>query len=123
MTTHISNGGISRGRARIAVIAALVGFVAYLAMPSGIRAAALVVMVAASCAVVVCVITAARRRSASRTVAGVAAASAAGLVGSVFYLSSLSDEPTAIPLVGSFVLLLSIVGLFASSLLLRAQSR
>jgi hypothetical protein len=119
MTTHIGNGRLDAGHARIAVVVALVGFVAYLAVPSGVRVAALVVMVAASCAVVVCAGVVIRTRSGSPAVAGVAAASSVGLVGSVLYLRSLADEPSAIPLAGTFVLLLSLIGLVTSSLLLR----
>ena len=96
----MGNGGVDLGRARMAVVAALVGFVAYLAVPSGIRTAALVVMVAAACAVVVCAVSAVRHRAGTRTVTGIAAASAVGLVGSVLYLDSLADEPTAIPIAG-----------------------
>jgi len=47
----------------------------------------------------------------------VAAASAVGMVTSVLYLNSMGDEPTAI--VGVLLLLVSINGLFFSSLLLR----
>jgi hypothetical protein len=116
MTTHIGNGRLDAGHARIAVVVALVGFVAYLAVPSGVRVGALV---AASCAVVVCAGVVIRTRSGSPAVAGVAAASSVGLVGSVLYLRSLADEPSAIPLAGTFVLLLSLIGLVTSSLLLR----
>jgi hypothetical protein len=104
---------------RIAAIVALVSFVAYLSVPGAIRLVVLAVLLTSSVGVVVCSVRAMRERSGSAVVLRVAAASAAGMVGSVLYLNSLSDEPTAIPLVGVLVLLVSINGLFVSSLMLR----
>lgn len=104
---------------RIAAIVALVSFVAYLSVPGGIRLVMLAVLLTSSVGVVVCAVRAMREGSGSTTVLRVAAGSAAGMVGSVLYLNSLSDEPTAIPIVGVLVLLVSINGLFISSLMLR----
>jgi len=53
------------------------------------------------------------RPPAARTVG---AAEAVALAGFVAYLSSLADEPTAIPLVGTVALLLSLVGLVVTGL-------
>jgi hypothetical protein len=104
---------------RIAAIVALVSFVAYLSVPGGVRLVVLVVLLTSSAGVVVCSVRAMRERSGSMAVLRVAAASAAGMAGSVLYLNSLSDEPTAIPIVGTLVLLMSLGGLFAASLMLR----
>ncbi len=109
----------SAGKARIAVAVALLSFVAELAVPSGIKIAPLVVMVTASLSVLVCSLGWTLGRAGSRVVGGLASGSAVGLVGSVLYLRSLSDESSVIPLGGSFVLLLSLIGLVVSMLLLR----
>jgi hypothetical protein len=53
----------------------------------------------------------------------VAAASAVGLVGAVLYLRSLADEPSAIPLVGVLVLVVSLVGLVVSPVMVRTSPR
>ena len=99
---------------RMAVALALVGFVAFLAVPSALRVVAVVVMVAGSLAVVVCALAWRRTPPGSTALGAVAVVSAVGLVGSVAYLSSLADEPSAIPLGGTFALLLSLVGLVVS---------
>jgi hypothetical protein len=52
-----------------------------------------------------------------------AAASAVGLVGAVLYLRSLADEPSAIPLVGVVVLVVSLVGLVVSPVMVRTSPR
>ena len=100
--------------ARMAVVVALAGFVSFLAVPSGLRVAALVVMVAGSLAVAVCALAWMRTPPGVTGIGAVAIASALGLVGSVFYLTSIADEPAAIPLGGTFVLLVSLVGLVVS---------
>jgi hypothetical protein len=107
--------------ARIAVAVALAGFVGYLAVPDGARVAAVVVMGAAAVAVLVCALAWMRSRTGSVALALTAAASGVGLVGSVLYLRSLADEPSAIPLGGVGVLLLSLVGLVVSFFCLRGR--
>ncbi len=102
----------------MAVAITLAAFVGFLAIPQPGGMASLVVMVAGAGVVVLLAMTLMRRRVVSRPVAIIAAASAAGLVGAVFYLNSLADEPTAIPLGGMFVLLVSLVGLIVSGLML-----
>lgn len=113
------NGGFSARRARLAVVIALLSFVAFVAVPSRAEVALLVVLLLAALAVLVCSLGWMRSGSGPRTVAAVAAASAVGLVGSVLRLRSLADEPSAIPLAGVSVLLLSLVGLIVSAVLLR----
>ena len=98
----------------MAVALALVGFVSFLAVPSALRVVALVVMVAGSLAVVVCTLTWMRTPRGSTGIGAMAIVSAIGLVGSVAYLTSIADEPAAIPLGGTFALLLSLIGLVAS---------
>ena len=107
----------------MAVVVALAGFVGFLAVPSGLRAAGLVVMAAGSLAVVVCTLAWMRTPPGSTGLAAVAIVSAVGLVGSVAYLSSIADEPAAIPLGGTFALLLSLVGLVASFFSLNDKKR
>jgi len=104
---------------RTAAIVALVSFVAYLSVPGAIRLVVFAVLLVASVGVVAFAVRALREQSGSTAVLWVALASAVGMVGSILYLNSLSDEPTAIPLVGVLVLLASINGLFATCLLLR----
>jgi uncharacterized membrane protein len=99
---------------RMAVALALACFVSFLAVPSALRVAALVVMVAGALAVVVCALAWRRTPPGSTGLGAVAIVSAVGLVGSVAYLSSIADEPAAIPLGGTFALLLSLVGLVVS---------
>src|SRR4051794_37756633 len=98
-------------QARQATAVALVSFVGYLVVPSVVRPVVLVVMVVAAAVVVACAAAWMRSGTARvRRAAWLAIVSAVGLVGSVLYLSSLADEPTAIPVVGTLVLLLSLVG-------------
>jgi hypothetical protein len=104
---------------RTAAIVALVSFVAYLSLPGATRLLVFAVLLTASAAVVVFAVRALREGSARTAVLWVALTSAGGMVGSILYLNSLSDEPTAIPLIGVLVLLVSINGLFVASLLLR----
>jgi hypothetical protein len=105
--------------ARVASAVALAGFIGFLAVPSVLRPAVVVVMVAAAAAVVLCSAAWMRTPAGSRPTGIVAIASAVGLVGSVAYLSAIADEPAAIPIVGTLVLLLSLVGLIVSVVALR----
>ncbi|MDQ6935133.1 MAG: hypothetical protein M3130_07605 [Actinomycetota bacterium] len=109
-------------KVRVTVAVALLSFVGELAVPSEFKIAPLIVMVTASLGVLVCSLGWIFGRSGSAALGGVAAGSAVGLVGSVLYLRSLADEPSAIPLAGSFVLLLSLIGLVVSTVLLRDRS-
>jgi len=109
--------GNGTARTRTSAIVALVSFVAYLAVPGGLRLVALALMLVAAVGVVACSVVAARERGSRTTVLRVAAASAVGMVSSVLYLNSMGGAPTAI--VGVLLLLVSINGLFFSSLLLR----
>jgi formate hydrogenlyase subunit 3/multisubunit Na+/H+ antiporter MnhD subunit len=99
---------------RMAAVLALAGFVSFLTVPSVLRVAAVVVMVAGSLAVVFCALAWRRTAPGSTGISVVSIVSALGLVGSVAYLSSIADEPAAIPLGGTFALLLSLVGLVVS---------
>ena len=62
-----------------------------------------------------------RSGAASRPLALVAVASTLGLLGVAAYLTSIADEPAAIPLAGGGVLLLSLAGLVTTALLLRRR--
>ena len=104
--------------ARIACVATLAGFVGFLAVPSALRPVAVAVMVASALAVVVLAGVWMRTPSGSRGVGWVAIVSAGGLLGAIAYLSSIADEPAAIPIAGTLVLLLSLVGLVASAVAL-----
>lgn len=105
-----------RGRTvSLAGIVTLAALVAYVFAPSAVRPLSVAVMLVGALAVVTSAVVWARRRTGSRPRAVVAAASAAGLLGSVAYLHSLADEPAAIPLGGVGVLLLSVVGLATSA--------
>jgi len=107
---------------RTSAIVALVGFVAYLSVPPGIRLPVFAVWLVASVAVVVFAVRAIRERSGSTAVLSVAAASAIGMIGSIVYLNALADRPVPVLVVGAIVMLISINGLFASILLLRRSS-
>jgi hypothetical protein len=103
---------------RTACLAALASFVAFLVVPSAIRPVVVVVLVASALAVVLLAVVWIRTPLGSRTVGSMAVASAVGLLGAVAYLSSVADEPAAIPVVGTLVLLMSLVGLIVSALTL-----
>lgn len=107
---------------RIATVATLVAFVGYVVVPDSLRILALVAMTLAAAGVVAGGIDGIRRTSGPTATGMVAAGCAVGLVGSVLYLTSLADEPTAIPLVGVFVLLASLVGLAVSLFTVRSTS-
>lgn len=111
------------GHARAATVLALVAFVGFLVVPDDLRTPALVVLLATAAAVVVLGVGWMRRRRSVPAVGVVDVASALGLVGSVLYLDSLADEPSAIPIAGSLVLLLSLVGLVVSAVRLRSTPR
>jgi hypothetical protein len=100
--------------ARRACAVALAGFVGFLVVPSVVRPVVVGVMVASAVAAVVIAATWMRTPVGSRTVGSVTIASAVGLLGAVAYLSSVADEPASIPVVGTVVLLLSLVGLAVS---------
>ena len=108
-----------RGRTvSLAAVVTLAALVGYVAVPSPGRPLTVAVMLVGALAVVTSAVVWARRRTSWRPRAAVAAVSAAALLGSVAYLHSLADEPTAIPLAGVGVLLLSVVGLATSAVLL-----
>jgi hypothetical protein len=109
--------------ARLAVAAALAGFVAFLALPSGLRVVGLVLMCAGSLAAAVSAVAWMRTPPASTGIGATAVVSSLGLVGSVAYLSSIADEPAAIPLGGTLALLLSLVGLVVSLFCLRDRQQ
>jgi hypothetical protein len=98
---------------RTACVVALASFVGFPVVPSVVRPVLVAVMVASTLAVVI--LAARWTPPGSRALGSVAIASAAGLLGAVAYLSSLADEPAAIPVVGTLVLLLSLVGLGGSA--------
>jgi hypothetical protein len=100
---------------------ALVGFVAFLVVPSPVRAAAAVVMTAGALGAVALAVAWMGRRHGSRALGAVTIVSSLGLVGSVAYLTSLADEPAAIPVGGTLALLLSLVGLVVTGLRLRRR--
>jgi hypothetical protein len=102
----------------VAEAVALAGFVAYLAVPAAVRVAAAVVMTAGALAAAGLAVGWMLRRHGSRALGSVTVVASLGLLGSVAYLSSLADEPTAIPLAGTFALLLSLVGLVVTGVLL-----
>jgi hypothetical protein len=106
---------------RAATAVALAAFVGYLVVPSPVRPAVVAVMVAAAAAAVACTAAWMRTPSGSWGIAATAIGSAVGLVGSVAYLHSVADEPAAIPIVGSFVLLASLIGLVVTFLSLRGR--
>ena len=83
----------------------------------------LAVMTLAVAVVVAGGVGALRAASVSAGAGVVAAVSALGLVGSVLYLRSLADEPSAIPLVGVVVLVVSLVGLVVSPVMVRTSPR
>jgi hypothetical protein len=100
---------------RTACVVALASFVGFPVVPSVVRPVLVAVMVASTLAVVILAARWMRTPPGSRALGSVAIASAAGLLGAVAYLSSLADEPAAIPVVGTLVLLLSLVGLGGSA--------
>jgi hypothetical protein len=100
--------------ARAAAGVSLAAFVAFLASPDVARPAVMLVLTASCVAVVVSAVAWMRTPIGSVPIGVTAAVSAAGLVGSVAYLSSIADEPAAIPLGGTAVLLASLVGLVVS---------
>ena len=100
---------------------ALLGFVAFLVVPPPARAVATAVMAAGALGAVVLGVAWMHRRNGSRTLGIGAVMSSLGLVGSTAYLSSLADEPAAIPLGGTLALLLSLVGLVTTALGLRRR--
>jgi hypothetical protein len=120
MDTHLSDPPAGR-TVGAAEAVALGGFVAFLVVPSPARVAAAAVMAAGALGAVVLAAVWMRRRGGSRALGAVTIASALGLVGSVAYLSSLADEPAAIPVGGTFALLLSLVGLVVTGLRLRRR--
>ena len=120
MDTHLSDPPAGR-TVGTAEAVALGGFVAFLVVPSPARVAAAAVMAAGALGAVVLAAVWMRRRGGSRAQGALTIASALGLVGSVAYLSSLADEPAAIPVGGTFALLLSLVGLVVTGLRLRRR--
>lgn len=107
--------------ARIATAVALAAFIAFIAAPDAMRVVTVAVMVTASAAVVACTTRWMQLTPRSKGAGGVALLSAVGLVASMAYLSSLADEPSAIPIAGTLVLLLSLVGLVVSLFTLHDQ--
>jgi hypothetical protein len=115
MDTHPHLRGRTVATTEVLVLA---GFVVLLALPSAAHAIGLAVLALGALAVAASAVVVMRRRSVPSAPAVVAIASAAGLVGSMLYLRSLADEPTAIPIAGVGVLFLSLVGLVVSAVLL-----
>ena len=105
---------LSSRNARVATAVTLAAFVGYVIASDALRIPVLAVMTLGAAVVVVCGVTGVRRRPGPRAMGVWAAGCAVGLVGSVLYLRSLADEPSAIPIVGVFVLLVSFVGLVVS---------
>jgi drug/metabolite transporter (DMT)-like permease len=100
----------------------LVGLVLYIVLPDSLRPAGAAVLALGGLAVVACAGARLRRTRAHRTLTAVAAASALGLMGAAAYLHSLADEPTAIPLAGVGLLLLSFVGIVVTIAMLATRS-
>jgi hypothetical protein len=100
---------------------ALGGFVAFLVVPWPARIAAAVVMAAGALGAVGLAAAWMCRGRGSPTLGILTIVSSLGLVGSVAYLSSLADEPAAIPVGGTLALLLSLVGLLVTGLRLRRR--
>lgn len=115
MDTHLSLRGRTVATTEVLVLA---GFVVWLVLPSAARTIGFVVLAIGALAVIVSAAALVRRRSAMVAPALVAIASSAGLVGSILYLHSLADEPSAIPIGGVGVLFVSLVGLVVSGALL-----
>jgi hypothetical protein len=106
---------ISGQRAVVATeVVTLVGLALYVFLPDPVRAAGVAVLVLGGLAVVACAAARLHRTRANAAPVTVAAASALGLLGAVAYLHTLADEPTAIPLGGVGVLLVSFVGLLVT---------
>lgn len=118
MDTHLS----LRGRTvAITEILVLAGFVVWVALPSTAHTIGFVVLALGALAVAVSAAALIRARTGTAAPAVVAIASSAGLVGSILYLHSLADEPSAIPLAGVGVLMFSLVGLVVSAALLHRR--
>jgi hypothetical protein len=106
---------------RISLAVTLAAFGGYLAVPDSLRILLLALMTLGAAAVVALSLDGMRRRQGATAVSAMAAACAVGLVGSVAHLRSLADDPTAIPLVGVFVLFVSLVGLGVSLFTVRTR--
>lgn len=115
MDTHLRLRGRTVAVTEVFVLA---GFVVWLVLPSAAHTIGFVVLALGALAVAVSAAALVRTQSRMVVPGLVAIASAAGLVGSILYLHSLADEPSAIPLGGVGVLFLSLVGLVVSAALL-----
>ena len=96
----------------------LLAFVAFVVLPDAATAVGIALMVVGALAVMASVAVWGRTATASLPLVLVTLASALGLLGAVAYLRSIADEPSAIPLGGVGVLLLSLVGLLVSAVVL-----
>jgi drug/metabolite transporter (DMT)-like permease len=95
-------------------VVTLAGLVLYVFLPDPVRAAGAAVLGLGGLAVVACAAARLHRTRAHAAPVTAAAVSALGLLGATVYLHSLADEPTAIPLGGFGVLLVSFVGLLVT---------
>lgn len=98
-------------------VVTLIGFVLYVALADSAQAVGAAVMVVGVVAVVTCA-GGWLSQSPALPIATLSVVSALGLVGAVAYLHSLADEPSAIPLAGVGVLVLSLGGVVVSIALL-----
>lgn len=96
----------------------LVGVAAFIALPGSWWITGQVAMIVGTVAVIPCAVLRLARTPARRNTILVAAISTMGLLGAIAYLQSLDDEPSAIPLAGVGVLMLSLLGLMATTAML-----